>query len=251
MDPYVKLEIKDGIGTIEFFHPQSNSLPSAILQKLANTITVAGRDKNVLVVILKSGGDRTFCAGASFDELMAIENEGQGKEFFSGFAKIINAARKCPKFIIGRVQGKAVGGGVGMASATDYCFATKYASVKLSELAIGIGPFVVGPPIERKIGVAAFNYLTINATGWHTAEWAREKGLFAEIYDSADEMDVAIKELTQTLAASNPDSMRELKKIMWEGTDNWDNLLLDRAAMSGKRVLSEFTRNTLKKLKNK
>ena len=250
MNPYVKLEIKDGIGTIEFFHPQSNSLPGEILQKLADTITESGNNDEIVVVILKSGGDRTFCAGASFDELMAIENEAQGKQFFCGFANVINAARKCPKFIIGRVQGKAVGGGVGMASATDYCFATKFSSVKLSELAIGIGPFVVGPPIERKIGSSAFSQLTINATEWHSADWAREKGLFAEVYDSAEEMDTAIKILSEKLVVSNPDSMQALKKVMWDGTDHWDSLLIDRAAMSGKRVLSEFTRKTLEKLKN-
>ena len=250
MYPYVKLEIKDGIGTIEFFHPQSNSLPGEILQKLAETITEAGNNDGIQVVILKSAGDRTFCAGASFDELMAIENEAQGKQFFCGFANVINAARKCPKFIIGRVQGKAVGGGVGMASATDYCFATKFASIKLSELAIGIGPFVVGPPIERKIGSSAFSQLTINATEWHSADWAREKGLFAEVYDSAEEMDTAIKILSEKLVVSNPDSMQALKKVMWDGTDHWDSLLIDRAAMSGKRVLSEFTRKTIQKLKN-
>jgi len=249
MEAYVKLNADNGIGTIEFFHPQSNSLPGEILQKLADTITEAGEKDEILVVILKSGGDRTFCAGASFDELMAIENEEQGKEFFSGFAKVINAARKCPKFIIGRVQGKAVGGGVGMASATDYCFATKYASVKLSELAIGIGPFVVGPPIQRKIGVAAFSQLTINATKWHSAEWAREKGLFAEVYESAEEMDSSIQALAEKLVKSNPDSMRELKEVMWEGTDHWHSLLVERAALSGKRVLSEFTRKTLMLLK--
>ena len=251
MDPYVHLEIQDGIGTIEFFHPQSNSLPGAILQNLADTIIKAGRDKNVLVIILRSGGDRTFCAGASFDELMAIENEEQGKEFFSGFAKVINAARKCPKFIIGRVQGKAVGGGVGMASATDYCFATENASVKLSELAIGIGPFVVGPPIKRKIGVSAFSHLTINATEWHAANWAKEKNLFAKVYDTVDAMDKAIQILAEKLAASNPDSMQALKKVFWEGTDHWDDLLMERAAMSGKRVLSKFTRETLNKLKQR
>ena len=249
MYPYVKLDVENGIGTIEFFHPQSNSLPGEILEKLADTIAEAGNNAEVLVLVLKSGGDRVFCAGASFDELMAIENELQGKQFFSGFANVINAARKCPKFIIGRVQGKAVGGGVGMASATDYCFATKFASVKLSELAIGIGPFVVGPPLERKIGPSAFSQLTINATKWHGAEWAREKGLFSEVYDSVESMDIAIQTLAEKLAASNPDSMRGLKEVMWEGTDCWDSLLVERAAMSGKRVLSEFTRNTLTKLK--
>jgi len=251
MNPYVKLDVVNRIGTIEFFHPQSNSLPGEILQKLADTITESGNNDEIMVVILKSGGDRVFCAGASFDELMAIENEAQGKQFFSGFAMVINAARKCPKFIIGRVQGKAVGGGVGMASATDYCFATKYASVKLSELAIGIGPFVVGPPIERKIDVSAFSQLTINATEWHSAEWAREKGLYAEVYESTEEMDTAIQTLAEKLAASNPDSMRALKEVMWDGTDHWDSLLLERAAMSGTRVLSEYTKQTLEKLKKR
>ena len=251
MDAYVNIEIQDGIGAIEFFHPQSNSLPGIILEQLASSITDAGKNVEIKVLILKSGGDRAFCAGASFDELLAVENEVQGKEFFSGFAKVINASRKCPKFIIGRVQGKAVGGGVGMASATDYCFATKYASVKLSELAIGIGPFVVGPPIERKIGMAAFGNLTINATEWHSAEWAREKGLYSKVYNSSDEMDVAIQALAEKLAVSNPDSMQALKKVMWDGTEHWDELLLERAAMSGKRVLSDFTRDTLMNLKKK
>ena len=249
MKEYVKINTENGIGTIEFFHPQSNSLPGEILKKLSDTIAEAGKNEEVLVIILKSKGDRTFCAGASFDELMAIENEEQGKQFFSGFAMVINAVRKCPKFIIGRVQGKAVGGGVGIASATDYCFATKFASVKLSELAIGIGPFVVGSPIERKIGVAAFNQLTINATEWHSADWAREKGLFAEVYESAEEMDRAIQTLAEKLASSNPDSMRALKEAMWDGTDHWDSLLLERAATSGTLVLSDYTKKTLEKLK--
>ena len=251
MNPYVKLEIKDGIGTIDFFHPQSNSLPVKILQKLADTIIEAGNNDEIMVVILKSAGDRAFCAGASFDELMAIKDENQGKQFFSGFANVINAARQCPKFIIGRVQGKAVGGGVGIASAIDYCFATKYASIKLSELAIGIGPFVVGPAIERKIGLSAFSHLTINTTEWHSAEWAKEKGLFAEVYETAEEMDAAILILTEKLASSNLDSMRDLKQVIWEGTDHWDSLLLERAAISGKRVLSDFTRETLARMKQR
>ena len=251
MNEYVKLKIENGIGTIEFFHPQSNSLPSHVLNKLSETITAAGENDEVKVIILRSGGDRAFCAGASLDELMAIEDESQGKQFFSGFANFINVARKCPKFIIGRVQGKAVGGGVGMASSMDYCFATKYAFVKLSELSIGIGPFVVGPPIERKIGLAAFSQLSINATEWHSAQWAKEKGLFAEVYETAEEMDVAIQTLAEKLASSNPDSMRGLKQVMWEGMDHWDNLLLERAAMSGRWVLSDFTRKTLSRLKQR
>ena len=250
MNQYVNLTVENGVGTIEFFHPKSNSLPSDLLKQLTKSITMAGERKDIRVIILKSGGNRTFCAGASFDELIAIKDIDTGKAFFLGFANVINAARKCSKFIIGRVQGKAVGGGVGLASSADYCFATEYASVKLSELAIGIGPFVVGPSIERKIGLSAFSQLTINATGWQTAQWAKEKGLFAEIYDSAEEMDAAIQILTEKLASSNPKSMQGLKKILWEGTDHWDKLLKERAEISGKRVLSDFTRKTIEKLSN-
>ena len=245
INEYVNLKIENGIGIIEFFHPKSNSLPSHILSQLAKIITEAGENSEIKVIILRSGGNRVFCAGASFDELLTIKDENQGKQFFSGFANIINSARKCPKFILGRIQGRSIGGGVGMAAATDYCFATKFASVKLSELAIGIGPFVVGPSIERKIGLSAFGQLTINATEWHSAEWAKEKGLFAEVYDTVEKMDAAILILAEKLALSNPDSMKGLKQVMWEGTEHWDNLLLERAAMSGKWVLSDFTRKTL------
>ena len=251
MKEYVKTTINEGIGTIEFFHPQSNSLPGHILTELANTIKEAGKDNDIKVIILKSAGERAFCAGASFDELIAIDNEASGKQFFSGFANVINAARKCPKFIIGRVQGKAVGGGVGMASATDYCFATKFASTKLSELAIGIGPFVVGPAVERKIGTSSFSAMTINATKWFDANWAREKGLYTEVFDSADEMDVKINKLATTLSQSNPEAMQELKKIMWAGTDHWDTLLMERTENSGKLVLSDFTKNAIEKFKTK
>ncbi len=251
MKEYVKTTINEGVGTIEFFHPQSNSLPGHILSKLSATITKAGKDNNIQVIILKSAGDRAFCAGASFDELIAINNEASGKQFFSGFANVINAARKCPKFIIGRVQGKAVGGGVGMASATDYCFATKFASTKLSELAIGIGPFVVGPAVERKIGTSSFSAMSINATKWFDSSWAREKGLYTEVFDSTDEMDAEIEKLAATLSQSNPEAMQGLKKIMWAGTDHWDTLLMERAENSGKLVLSDFTKNAIEKFKAK
>jgi methylglutaconyl-CoA hydratase len=251
MKEYVKITSNEGIGTIKFFHPQSNSLPKHILAELATTITNAGEDDNIKVIVLKSAGDRAFCAGASFDELIAIDNEDTGKEFFSGFANVINAARKCPKFIIGRVQGKAVGGGVGMAAATDYCFATKFASAKLSELAIGIGPFVVGPAVERKIGTSAFSAMTINAGKWFDTNWAREKGLYTEVFDSVDQMDAEIENLATTLSQSNPEAMQELKKVMWEGSENWDTLLMERAEHSGKLVLSDFTKNAIQKFKAK
>ena len=251
MEAYVKINIKDSVGTIEFFHPQSNSLPGNILAELANTITKLGIDNNVRVIVLKSAGERAFCAGASFEELVAIDTPEDGEKFFSGFANVINSARKCPKFIIGRVQGKAVGGGVGMASATDYCFATKFASAKLSELAIGIGPFVVGPAVERKIGASAFSAMTINATKWFEANWAREKGLYTEVFETTEEMDIEVAKLACTLSDSNPEAMEGLKKVMWQGTEHWDTLLMERAVNSGTLVLSDFTRNAIAKFKNK
>lgn len=247
----VNTTIENGLATIEFFHPLSNSLPGKVLAALARNITDAGNNNEVTVILLKSSGDRAFCAGASFDELISINNLETGKKFFSGFANVINACRKCPKLIIGRVQGKAVGGGVGLASAVDYCFATKFASVKLSELAVGIGPFVVGPAVERKIGTSAMSQLAIDATEWQTADWAKQKGLYAEVFESIEEMDEAINALTNKLLASNPEAMALLKKIFWQGTDNWDELLSERAAMSGKLVLSDFTRNAINKFKSK
>ena len=245
----VKLEIQNGVGTITFYHPSHNSLPGRLLALLAKTITKAGENDLIKVIVLKSAGNRTFCAGASFDELISIDNLNTGKQFFSGFANVINACRTCPKFIIGRVQGKAVGGGVGLASSVDYCLATQYASVKLSELAIGIGPFVVGPAVERKIGNSAMTQLAINATEWQSAQWAKEKGLYTNLYDNVEEMDEAIKELTQKLTQSNPEAMRLLKKVFWKGTEDWDQLLDERAAMSGALVLSKFTRDALAKIK--
>lgn len=249
---HVKSEINEnGIATIEFGHPLSNSLPGKILNLLAKTITDVGAKNEVKVIVLKSSGDRAFCAGASFDELISINDLDTGKVFFSGFASVINACRKCPKLIIGRVQGKAVGGGVGVASAVDYCLATTHAAVKLSELAVGIGPFVVGPAVERKIGMSAMSQLAINATEWKSADWAREKGLYADIYETAEELDEAVDALANKLAGSNPEAMRMLKNIFWEGTEKWDNLLKVRAAMSGELVLSDFTKNAINAFKSK
>jgi enoyl-CoA hydratase/carnithine racemase len=247
--PYVKEHIENGISTIEFFHPAHNSLPGDILVKLVKTITEAGQNDDVKVIILKSGGDRTFCAGASFNELININDTETGREFFSGFANVINAMRKCPKFIIGRVQGKTVGGGVGLASATDFCLATKFASIKLSELNVGIGPFVVGPAIERKLGLSGMSQIAIDANSFYDAEWARQKGLYAKVYDSTEELDEAVKIFAENLCKYNPDAMKEMKKVMWHGTEDWDELLAERAAISGRLVLSEFTKETLKKFK--
>jgi methylglutaconyl-CoA hydratase len=249
---YVNFNINDiGIATIEFGHPMSNSLPGKILSKLAETVTQLGNDDQVKVIVLTSGGEKAFCAGASFEELISIKDLESGKAFFSGFANVINACRKVPKLIIGRVHGKAVGGGVGIASAVDYCLATKYADVKLSELAVGIGPFVVGPAVERKIGLSAMSELAINATEWRSAEWAKKKGLFTDVYDSTEEMDAEILRLSNNLAKSNPEAMAQLKSIFWQGTAHWDNLLIDRAAISGNLVLSEFTVNAINSFKSK
>jgi methylglutaconyl-CoA hydratase len=241
----------DNITTITFFHPQSNSLPGALLRELAEAITKAGKDSASKVIVLRSEGDKAFCAGASFDELVSIKDLETGKKFFSGFAMVINAIRTAPKFVIVRVQGKAVGGGVGIASAADYTLAVDSASVKLSELAVGIGPFVVGPAVERKIGTSAFTSLSINATEWQSAQWAKEKGLYVDIFKTVEEMDAAIVALAAKLSKSNPEAMEMLKKVFWRGTENWDTLLIERAEMSGKLVLSDFTINAINKFKAK
>ncbi|MGZ8550967.1 MAG: enoyl-CoA hydratase/isomerase family protein [Chitinophagaceae bacterium] len=248
---YVKTEFHNGITTIEFFHPQSNSLPGRILEELAHAIHGAGNDDNTRVIILRSGGEKAFCAGASYDELKAIKDKEQGLHFFSGFAHVINAIRICPKFIIGRIQGKCVGGGVGLAAAVDYAIAVESVEIKLSELAIGIGPFVVGPAIERKIGLSAFTQLAIDASLWRNADWARRKGLFAELHPDVLGMDESIQRLTNGLMQSSPEAMAEMKKTFWKGTEHWDKLLIERAAISGRLVLSEFTKEAIEKFKAK
>lgn len=247
--PYVKDDLQNGICTIEFFHPAHNSLPGDLLAQLTDTITAAGENADVKVIILKSGGDRTFCAGASFKELVNIDNAETGKAFFSGFANVINAMRKCPKFIIGRIQGKTVGGGVGVASATDYCMATKFASIKLSELNVGIGPFVVGPAIERKLGLSGMSQIAIDANSFYDAEWARQKGLFAQVYETTEALDEAVQKFAEQLCGYNSEAMAEMKKVFWQGTEDWDALLAERASISGRLVLSEFTKETLKRYK--
>ncbi len=248
---YVRHDIHHGIATIEFFHPSSNALPGAILKDLARTINDMGIDAGVKVIVLQSAGEKAFCAGASFDELAAIQDEKEGLEFFSGFAHVINAMRKCHKFVIGRVQGKAVGGGVGLIAATDYAIAKDDAAIKLSELAVGIGPFVVGPAVERKVGLSAFSQLAIDATEWRSADWGKKHSLYAELHHSTEELDDAVKTLADRLAHSSPDAIAQLKKVFWQGTEHWDTLLAERAAISGRLVLSDFTRNAIQAFKNK
>jgi methylglutaconyl-CoA hydratase len=240
-----------GIATISFYHPAQNSLPAALIDTLTTKINQAGDDDQTRIIVLKSEGDRTFCAGASFDELLQIKDKEAGAKFFAGFANVINACRKSPKIIIARVQGKAVGGGVGLAAAADYCLATETASIKLSELAIGIGPFVISPAVTRKIGLPAFSQLTIRAVDFQTAQWAREKGLYNEVYATIGDMDTALEALTEKLTSYHPEALVGLKQILWEGTDDWDELLNERAAISGELVLSEFTQQALQDFLNK
>ncbi len=250
-EAYVHHTTVDGITTIEFFHPLKNSLPGDLLRELAATIRKVGADAQTKVIVLRSGGEKVFCSGASFDELIAIEDEAQGLRFFSGFAEVINAMRTVPQLIIARIHGKCVGGGVGVAAAADYAIAVQGADVKLSELAVGIGPFVVGPAVERKLGVSAFSQLAIDASMWRPAEWAKQKGLFAELHDTAEGMDDSINRLATTLAKSHPAAMQEMKQIFWKGTEHWDTLLLERAAISGRLILSEFSKNFIAAFKKK
>ncbi len=231
-----------GIATVIFHHPAHNALPGALLRELTQAISAAGKNAAVRVIVLRSEGERTFCAGASFDELLAIETEAQGLEFFSGFAHVINACRTCPKVIIGRVQGKAIGGGVGLAAATDYCLATEHAAVKLSELAVGIGPFVVGPAVERKIGTSAYAQLALDATEFRSAGWAAQRGLYADVLPDVAALDAAVESLAAKLAAASPEALAAIKAVCWEGTAHWETLLTERAAISGRLVLTDASR---------
>lgn len=251
MEAYVTSHVEHGINTIEFFHPQSNSLPGRILEKLAHEIHFAGTHDETKVIILRSAGNGAFCAGASFDELAAIKTEAEGSKFFSGFANVFNAMRKCPKFIIGRIQGKCVGGGAGLVACVDYAIATVNCDIRLSELAMGIGPFVVGPILERRMGVTAFSHLAIDASVWRNSDWAKRKGIFAEVHASTENMDESVDRLANNLAHSNPEAIREMKKIFWKGTEHWDELLRERAAISGRLVLSSFTRKAIEGFRKK
>lgn len=244
---YTKIENK--IATIEFGHPQSNSFPGELLERLTKEINLLGENGEVHLILLKSEGTGAFCAGASFDELLAITNEEDGKKFFSGFANVINAMRKSSKIIIGRIHGKAVGGGVGLASACDYALASVDAAVKLSELAIGIGPFVIEPAVSRKIGKSAMAEMTLAPHSWKNAYWAKNKGLYAEVYESVKDLDKELGIFCSKLAECNPDALYEMKKVIWEGTGNWDTLLYQRAEISGRLVLSDFTKEALEKFK--
>ncbi len=244
---YTKIDGK--VAIVEFGHPASNSFVAELLNRLTAELHKLSENENISVIILKSEGDRAFCGGASFDELMAIQNPEEGTVFFSGFANVINAMRTCKKIIVGRVQGKAVGGGVGLASACDYVFASVNASIRLSELAIGIAPLVIAPAVGRKIGTAAISELSLSPTEWKNAYWAQKKGLFSKVFDSTEELDKELGIFTQKLSSCNPEALQEWKKVLWENTNHWDLLLVERAAITGKLVLSEFTENALAKFK--
>ena len=248
-DGYVKSATEDGVATVTFHHPKSNSLPGHILRGMAAAIEEAGQDSAVRVIVLRSDGDRAFCAGASFDELVAIENAEQGLEFFSGFALVINAIRKAPVLVIGRIHAHTVGGGVGLASAVDIAYAQDKASARLSELAIGIGPFVVGPAVERKTGSGNFGLLSATPALRREADWCMQRGLYAEIFPTIESLDERIDAHTRELAAYSPEAMADLKKVLWRGTEDWDELLAERAAISGRLVLSPFTREAIAKFK--
>lgn len=233
------------IATITFSHPKSNSFPSDLLQKLIDTFDRLDKDDTVKLILLQSEGDKAFCAGASFDELLTVTTLEEGKIFFSGFATLINSMRKCSKLIIGRAQGKSVGGGVGILAACDYVFATEAADIKLSELSIGLGPFVIAPALERKMGISALSELSLNAKSWKTAYWAEKKGLFNTVFENKRDLDNGIDILTHQLSQYNPEALLDMKKIFWEGTDHWDELLIERAEISGKLALSDFTKKAL------
>ncbi len=248
-DGYVNSNTVGGIATVTFHHPKSNSLPGHVLRGMAKTIEDAGKNPDVRVIILRSDGDKAFCAGASFDELVAIDSKEKGLEFFSGFALVINAIRKAPVFVIGRIHSHTVGGGVGLACAVDIAYAHESASARLSELAIGIGPFVVGPAVERKTGTGTFGVLSATPAQRRTAAWCEQRGVYAEVFQTVDALDARIDAHTKELATYSPEAMADLKKVMWRGTEDWDTLLPERAAISGRLVLSEFTRSAIAKFK--
>lgn len=245
----IKTQIANNIAKVTFSHPASNSFPSSLLQQLTDELQSLHKNEDVTIIVLQSEGSGVFCAGASFDELVAISNYQEGSKFFSGFANVINAMRKCSKLIIGRIHGKAVGGGVGLAAACDYTFATQKSDIKLSEIAIGIGPFVIEPAVSRKIGKTALAEMTLTPTLWKSANWAKEKGLFTEIFDTVEELDNRLENYINELAQYNKEALSDMKEVLWEGTENWDSLLYERAAISGRLVLSDFTKNALEKFK--
>lgn len=249
---YVRTDLTtDGVAHVIFFHPNHNSLPSRLLQELVSAFETAGKNPEVKIITLRSAEHKTFCAGASFDELIAIQDFETGQRFFSGFGHVINAMRQCSKIVIGRIHGKSVGGGVGLASATDFCLATQWATFRLSELAVGFGPFVIGPAVERKIGIPAFSQLALTPEEWRTAEWGKSKNLYQEVFETTEQMDAYLQYLTEKLCAYSPEALSELKKIFWQGTEHWETLLSERATISGRLALTVYAKNAIEAFKAK
>ena len=246
----VQISTNAGVARIHFAHAKQNAFPATHLKDLKEAFESVSEDKKVHVVILQSDPTKAFCAGASLDQLLAVKTPEEGKAFFMGFADVINAMRRCPQPIIGRIHGKAVGGGVGLIAACDYALATNHAEVKLSEIAIGIGPFVIAPLLLRKIGTAAMSELSLAAHAWKSADWAHAKGLLSELHSDFDSLEEAVKQNAERISAYIPKAVAELKKALWKGTEDWDNLLEHNAAVSGSLVLSDRTQQTLKQLKS-
>ena len=237
--------IQNSIATVTFGHPLRNSFPMSLLAQLTAEINALSSNSSVNVIVLQSEGTGVFCSGASFDELQKVNDETSGKMFFSGFANLILAMKNCSKLIIGRVQGKAVGGGVGIIAACDYVVATTESSIKLSEIAIGIGPFVIEPVVSHKIGKAGFAKMTLEAQEWQSADWAFQKGLFSKLVNSEPELDAEVLKLAEQLSSYNPLALLEIKKLFWQDTQHWETLLFERAQISGQLVLSDFTKRAL------
>lgn len=246
----VAVELRDASAVVTFSHPKSNSLPDALLRKLADEIGKIAANSGIKVIVLRSEGTGAFCAGASFDEMKAIADAHNGREFFGGFARVILAMIRAPQFVVARVHGKVTGGGVALVAAADYSIAVNDASLKLSELAIGLGPFVIGPVVERKVGLGAFQALAIDAD-WRDAAWAERHGLYSRVVDDAKDLDKALEKLLEFLSLANPEAIKQLKLAFWSDTQDWGDLMDRRAAISGALVLSAHTRTAIEKFEKR
>jgi methylglutaconyl-CoA hydratase len=250
MNAFVISEIKNSISIITFGTPKSNSLPGEILEKLAQTILDEGSKNEVKAILLKSDGDKSFCAGASFDELLEIEELEKSKIFFGGFAKVLNAMRNCGKLVIVRVQGKTTGGGVGIACAADYCFATEEAAMALTELNLGIGPFVIGPFVERKVGKSAYSAMSIDAD-FRSADWCEKHDVYHSVSENIEIMDVEINAFMEKLSTRSSDALALIKKVSWEGTEHFEQLMPERILMSASLILEDSAKENIGKIKER
>ncbi len=248
MQPFVTSEIRNSISEITFGTPKSNSLPGEILEKLAQTILIEGKKEEVKAILLKSEGEKVFCAGASFDELLEIDELEASKKFFGGFAKVLNAMRSCGKIVVVRVQGKTTGGGVGIACGADYCFATKNAALALTEINLGIGPFVIGPYVERKIGKSQFSAMAIDAD-FRSAEWAEQHNIYHSVSETIAEMELKLGIFLDKLSARSDEALALIKKVSWEGTEHFEELMPERIHMSASLILEDSAKENIQKIK--